>query len=74
MFLAGISPGFHVAKSRSSLGRISAIVVAPVTTIVAWLGLNHVRWKATRAFRPIRAVDASVPDPVHGLAYACPSP
>ena len=68
MFLAGTSPDFQPAKSRSSFGRISAIVVAPVTTMVAWLGLNQVRWKATRSLRPIRAVDASVPEPVHGLA------
>ena len=51
MFLAGTSPGFQPANSRSSLGRISAIVVAPTTTSVAWLGLNQVSWKRTRSSR-----------------------
>ena len=42
MFLAGTSPGFQPANSRSSLGLISAIVVAPTTISVAWFGLNQV--------------------------------
>ncbi len=68
MFFRGTSPGRQAANSRSSLGLSSAIVVAPTTTSVAWLGLNHVRWNSTRLSRVIFAVDASVPEPVQGLA------
>ena len=50
---AGTSPGRQPANSRSSLGWISAIVVAPTTTSVAWLGLNQVRWNLTRSSRVI---------------------
>ena len=68
MFFVGTSPGRQPAKSRSSLGRISAIVVAPTTTIVAWLGLNQVLWNFTRSSRVIFLADASVPEPLQGLA------
>src|SRR5580765_3947307 len=67
MSFDGTSPGLQEAKIRSNLGRISAIVVAPTTISVAWLGLNQSRWKRTRWSRVILAVDSSVPDPVHGL-------
>ena len=68
MFFSGTSPLAHPANARSSLGRISAMVVAPTTTSVALLGLNQVRWNLTRSSRVIRAVDSSVPEPVQGLA------
>ena len=67
MFFRGTSPGFQLAKRRSSLGLISAIVVAPTTMRVAWLGLNQVWWNFTRSARVIFCVEASVPEPLHGL-------
>jgi hypothetical protein len=44
------------------------MVVAPTTTSVAWLGLNQVRWNPTRSSRVIFRADASVPEPLYGLA------
>src|SRR5215210_8872812 len=66
--LVGTFPRCQPANSCSSRGRISARVVAPTTTMVAWFGLNHEVWKRTRSSRLILAVDSSVPEPVHGLA------
>src|SRR6185436_16197487 len=40
----GTDPFFQPWNSASSFGLISAIVVSPTTTIVAWSGLNQVWW------------------------------
>ena len=69
MFVAGTSPGFQLLSTRSSFGTSSAIVMSPTTTIVAWFGLNQVRWKVARSALVIAFTDASVPEPVSGSPY-----
>ena len=69
MFFAGTVPGFHAANSFSSRGLISAIVVAPTTTIVALTGLNQSAWNFTSVSRVILPTDSIVPEPVSGVPY-----
>jgi hypothetical protein len=42
--------------------------VSPTTISVALSGRSQSRWKATRSSRVSEAIDASVPEPLKGIA------
>ena len=64
----GVPAACQPPKCFSSTGRTRAAVVSPVTIRVALSGRSQSRWKATRSSRVSAATDASVPEPVNGMA------
>ena len=64
--LTGVSARVQPAKSRSSRGTMSPMVVSPTMRRVPLLGRNQVSWNPTRSSREIRLTEAAVPDPVKG--------
>ena len=66
--------GRQSPKCFSSSGRSVSAATSPVTISVALSGRIQSRWNATSSSRVSAAIDASVPDPVNGIAYGWPSP
>ena len=70
----GVAGARQLPKCCSSSGMMLASVVSPVTMIVALSGRSQSRWNVVRSSRVNAAIEFSVPVPVKGIAYGCPSP